>query len=80
LKDSKRFIRIWPGLVFCALGLAAAELFAPGIGSTLSRNFASSPDAPATSRRRLEYFGGPGNGSSDVYWIDAAFLQKLRPK
>lgn len=34
---------------------------------------------PVTSRRLLEYFGGPRNGGSDVYWIEAAFLAKLRP-
>ena len=34
---------------------------------------------PATSRRLLDYFSGPQNGSTDIYWIEAAFLAKLRP-
>ena len=34
---------------------------------------------PATSRLLLDYFSGPQNGGSDIYWIDAAFLAKLRP-
>jgi len=35
---------------------------------------------PLTSPRPLKYFTAPRNGNSDVYWIDAAFIQKLRPK
>lgn len=31
-----------------------------------------------TSRLLLDYFSGPQNGGSDIYWIEAAFLAKLR--
>jgi len=33
---------------------------------------------PVTSRMLLDYFAGPQNGGSDVYWMDASFLKKLR--
>jgi hypothetical protein len=36
------------------------------------------PDKPVTMRVLLEYFSGPQNGGSDVYWQDATFLEKLR--
>jgi hypothetical protein len=49
-------------------------------GSTRSRDFDSASSALPTSRRLLEYFAGPLNGSSDVYWIDTSFIEKLRLK
>ena len=49
-------------------------------GSTRSLNFDSASSAPPTSRRLLEYFSGPQNGSSDVYWIETSFLKNLRTK
>jgi len=49
-------------------------------GSTRSRDFDPPSSVPMTSRRLLEYFMAPQNGNSDIYWIDAAFIQKLRPK
>ncbi len=48
-------------------------------GSTLSRDPDSSAAVPLTSRQLLEYFMAPRNGNSDVYWIDASFIRKLRP-
>jgi hypothetical protein len=49
-------------------------------GSTLSRDPESSAAAPLTSRRLMDYFMAPRNGNSDVYWIEAAFIQNLRPR
>jgi len=47
-------------------------------GSSWAKPF-DFPVKSATSSRLLEYFGGPQNGDSDIYWIDASFLTKLRP-
>ena len=41
---------------------------------------------PARSAAPLRYAGlqrmqgEPGNGQSDIYWIDAAFIENLRPR
>jgi hypothetical protein len=47
--------------------------------STKDREIASSPEKPATSRMLREYFAAPQNGNADIYWIEASFLETLRP-
>ena len=47
--------------------------------STKAREIASSPEKPATSRTLREYFAAPQNGNSDIYWIEASWLETLRP-
>ncbi len=47
-------------------------------GSTKTKPFNFSTN-PVTSQMLLEYFTGPQNGDSDIYWIEASFLKKLRP-
>ena len=47
--------------------------------STKAGEIASSPEKPATLRTLREYFAGPQNGNSDIYWIEASFLETLRP-
>jgi len=37
-------------------------------------------DKAVTMGMFQEYFSGPQNGSSDIYWCDASFLEKLRPE
>ena len=37
------------------------------------------PDQVVTMKMFQDYFNGPQNGASDVYWCDASFLNKLRP-
>jgi hypothetical protein len=46
-------------------------------GSTFGRDFNGTAGQP-TTRRLFEYFCRPGNGDSDVYWIEAAFIKKLK--
>jgi hypothetical protein len=47
--------------------------------STKAREIPSSAEKPATSRTLREYFAAPQNGNADIYWIDASFLETLRP-
>jgi hypothetical protein len=34
---------------------------------------------PLTARSLQELHNTPGNGNSDIYWIEAAILEELRP-
>jgi len=38
---------------------------------------ANAPGA-LTARGIREYYGKPGNGLADIYWIDAAYIRSLR--
>jgi hypothetical protein len=35
---------------------------------------------PLTYERKLKYLNSPGNGSADIYWVDARIIGELRPK
>lgn len=49
-------------------------------GSTASPGLKSPATAPLTSRRLFEFFSGPRNGGSDIYWIDASVIGRTREK
>jgi Tol biopolymer transport system component len=34
---------------------------------------------PLTYEQKIEVLGSPGNGDSDIYWVDAQVIQRLRP-
>jgi SAM-dependent methyltransferase len=48
-------------------------------GSTFARDFEYAA-GPPTTRRLFDYYARPGNGDSDVYWIDASFIRNLKAK
>jgi Tol biopolymer transport system component len=37
-------------------------------------------DKPLTYEEFVKRTGGPGNGSQDIYWVDAKIIEDLRPK
>ena len=48
-------------------------------GSTRPREIASTPRIPLTLRSLRDANGRAQNGNSDIYWMEASFLDKLRP-
>lgn len=36
-------------------------------------------EIPLTYERKLEILNSPGNGSSDIYWVDAKIIEDLKP-
>ena len=48
-------------------------------GSTKLREISSSPQTPLTLRALREAQSRTRNGNGDIYWMDAAFLERLRP-
>ena len=48
-------------------------------GSTRPREIASTPQAPLTLRSLRDANGRAQNGNSDIYWMEASFLDRLRP-
>ena len=37
------------------------------------------PEPPLTLGQMRDFLAGPGNGGSDIYWVDASVIEKLRP-
>jgi hypothetical protein len=48
-------------------------------GSARSREAAAKPGSPLSLRALREASGRAQNGNSDIYWMDASFLDTLRP-
>jgi hypothetical protein len=48
-------------------------------GSARPADVASTPGQPLTLRALRERQGAAGNGASDIYWMEASFLDTLRP-
>jgi hypothetical protein len=48
-------------------------------GSTRPREIVSTPGSPLTLRALREANGRTRNGNSDIYWMEASFLERLRP-
>jgi ketosteroid isomerase-like protein len=48
-------------------------------GSARSTGAASTPERPPALRALRERLVSAGNGASDIYWMDASFLDTLRP-
>ncbi len=48
-------------------------------GSTRSREAAPAPEKPLTLRALRDAQSRAGNGNSDIYWMEASFLEALRP-
>ena len=48
-------------------------------GSSRSRESSPPPQAPLTLRGLRDASGRAGNGNSDIYWMDASFIERLRP-
>ena len=46
-------------------------------GSPNAKPLIFPPDQAVTMKMFLEYFSGPQNGASDIYWCEASFLNKL---
>ena len=72
-----------------AVNLPGAEASAPSLtpdgrylffGSNASPGLNVRPPAVLTSRRLFEFFSGPRNGGSDIYWIDASVIGRARDK
>jgi len=49
-------------------------------GSTRADELSTAPGAALTLRALREASGRPRNGNMDIYWVEAAFLQGLRPQ
>lgn len=37
-------------------------------------------ETPLTYEKKIEILSSPGNGSSDIYWVDAKVIEELKPK
>ena len=48
-------------------------------GSARSREVSSTREKPVSLEALRERHAAPQNGNSDIYWVDASFLDKLRP-
>jgi hypothetical protein len=48
-------------------------------GSTRTREISATPEKPLTLRALRDAYSRTRNGSSDIYWVDASFLDTLRP-
>jgi hypothetical protein len=48
-------------------------------GSTRPREIASTPGSPLSLRTLREAYSRPRNGNCDIYWMDASFVDTLRP-
>ena len=48
-------------------------------GSTRRREISSTPQSPLTLRALREANGRVQNGNLDIYWMEASFLERLRP-
>jgi hypothetical protein len=38
------------------------------------------PETPLTYNKIVQDLAGPGSGSNDIYWVNAAVIHKLKPK
>ncbi len=36
-------------------------------------------EIPLTYKGKLKILNSPGNGSADIYWVDAKIIEKLKP-
>ena len=43
------------------------------------RTHKSHSEIPLTYENKLEFLNSPGNGSDDIYWVDARIIEDLRP-
>lgn len=44
------------------------------------KTFESKSEIPLTYEEKLNILNSPGNGNSDIYWIDAKIIEALKPK
>lgn len=44
------------------------------------KTFQSYSEKPITYKDKIRIINSPGNGSSDIYWVDAKIIEKLRQK
>ena len=47
--------------------------------SSNRKNIKSIPESPLTYNRIVRNLAGPGNGSNDIYWVDARIIDQLKP-
>jgi len=48
--------------------------------SSNRNNHKSYSEMPLTYEKKIEILSSPGNGSSDIYWVDAKVIEELKPK
>ena len=48
--------------------------------SSNRNNHKSYSETPLTYEKKIEILSSPGNGSSDIYWVDAKIIEDLKPK
>ncbi len=44
------------------------------------RTHKSFSERPITYKEKLKILNNPGNGNTDIYWVDAKIIEKLKPK
>jgi len=48
--------------------------------SSNRNNHKSYSETPLTVEKKIEILSSPGNGSSDIYWVDASIINDLKPE
>ena len=46
----------------------------------IKSNYKSYSEKPLSYEEKIEIISGPGNGSIDIYWVDAKIIEELKPK
>ena len=46
----------------------------------IKSNYKSYSEKPLSYEEKIEILSGPGNGSIDIYWVDAKIIEELKPE